>query len=199
MIVGRRAKELISRTARKSSERSPQSAPPNGLNGSPDPVRTILSQWQRERPDLDPAPMQLFGGLARVQLLSDVYLNAVLDRWGLSRGSFDVLAALRRAGSPFSLTPKQLSSSLMLSGAGMTSRLDRLEALKLIIRLPELNDRRSLRIQLTSRGVRLIDKVVPAVIEAQWKVASALGPEQMGSLTEALGSLTKILTETASR
>jgi DNA-binding MarR family transcriptional regulator len=87
----------------------------------------------------------------------------------------------------------------MLSGAGMTSRLDRLEALKLIVRLPEVNDRRSLRIQLTSRGVRLIDKVVPAVIEAQWKVASALGPEQMRSLTEALGALTKILAGTAGR
>jgi DNA-binding MarR family transcriptional regulator len=196
MIAGRRAKQPITKAASKSSERSRQ---PNGLDPSPDPVLTILSQWQRERPDLDSAPMQLFGGLARVQLLSDVYLNAVVDQWGLSRGSFDVLAALRRAGSPFSLTPKQLSSSLMLSGAGMTSRLDRLEALKLIVRLPEVNDRRSLRIQLTSRGVRLIDKVVPAVIEAQWKVASALGPEQMRSLTEALGALTKILAGTAGR
>lgn len=162
-----------------------------------DPVGLILSQWQRERPDLDPAPMQLFGLVARAQSLSDAYFNKTLERWDFSRGSFDVLAALRRAGPPFSLTPKQLSNSLMLSGAGMTSRLDRLEAQKFIIRLPEPNDRRSLKIQLTPRGVRLIDEIVPAVVEAQWKIASALGLGRTASLTNALRGLTNVLAQPA--
>ena len=164
-----------------------------------DPVETILTQWQRERPDLDPAPMQLFGLVARAQFLSTVYFNELLEQWNLSRGSFDVLAALRRSGPPFTLTPKQLSDSLMLSGAGMTSRLDRLESLRLIVRLPEPTDRRSLKIQLTPRGVRMIDEVVPAIVDAQWKIAATLGPEKTASLTKSMRLLTDALTKPRDR
>ena len=164
-----------------------------------DPVETILTQWRRERPDIDPAPMQLFGLVARAQFLSTVYFNELLEQWSLSRGSFDVLAALRRSGPPFTLTPKQLSNSLMLSGAGMTSRLDRLETLRLIIRLPEPTDRRSLKIQLTPRGVRVIDDVVPAIVDAQWKIAEVLGPEKTASLTKSMRLLADVLAKSGAR
>ncbi|SHH74737.1 MarR family winged helix-turn-helix transcriptional regulator [Bradyrhizobium erythrophlei] len=176
------------------SRRVPAKADPQA-----DPVETILTQWQRERPDLDPAPMQLFGLVARAQFLSTVYFNELLEQWNLSRGSFDVLAALRRSGPPFTLTPKQLSDSLMLSGAGMTSRLDRLESLRLIVRLPEPTDRRSLKIQLTPRGVRMIDEVVPAIVDAQWKIAATLGPEKTASLTKSMRQLTDALTKPRDR
>ena len=203
-MIKHKIKQKIVTVAGKRAN-APHRAPPprdaalvgNGLES--DPVDTILTQWQRERPDIDPAPMQLFGLLARAQLLSTLYFNDLLERWSLSRGSFDVLAALRRAGPPFSLTPKQLSKSLMLSGAGMTSRLDRLEALRLIIRLPEPTDRRSLKIQLTPRGVRLIDEVVPEIVDAQWKIASAMGSEKTAALTKALRMLTDILSKSDAR
>jgi DNA-binding MarR family transcriptional regulator len=158
-----------------------------------DPVSLIVAQWQRERPDLDPAPMRLFGALARAHLLTTPYLNRIVAAQGLARGTFDVLSALRRAGPPFSLTPKQLSESLMLSAAGMTSRLDRLEALRLIARLPEPNDRRSLKIQLTQRGVHLIDDIIPRIIEAQWRIISDLGVEKTTDLITLLGSLAEAL------
>ena len=47
-----------------------------------------------------------------------------LGCFGLSQGEFDVLAALRRAGAPFTLTPTGLARTLMLSPAPMTNRLD---------------------------------------------------------------------------
>jgi DNA-binding MarR family transcriptional regulator len=158
-----------------------------------DPVSVILAQWQRERPDIDPAPMRLFGLIARTQSMTTSFMNGALAKWGLSRPSFDVLATLRRAGPPFNLTPKSLSESLMLSGAGMTSRLDRLESLYLIARLPEPNDRRSLKIQLTDRGVRLIDEVVPGIVAAQWSIASKLGASKTDELIGLLNSFIALL------
>jgi DNA-binding MarR family transcriptional regulator len=139
------------------------------------PINTIVEQWHRERPDLDPEPMRLFGALAQAHLLTTPYMNNVLERHGLVRGTFDVLSALRRAGPPYSLTPKQLAESLLLSGAGMTNRLDRLESLNLIARLPEPNDRRSLKIQLTQKGVKLVDEIIPKFVEAQHRLVSRLG------------------------
>jgi len=160
-----------------------------------DPVSTIVAQWQRERPDIDPAPMLLFGLIARTQAMTTNFINDTLEKWKLSRASFDVLAALRRAGAPYCLTPKQLSESLMLSGAGMTSRLDRLEGLLLVARLPEPNDRRSVKIQLTDRGVRLIDEMIPDIVAAQWGVASRLGARETEDLIRLLGAFANSLAE----
>jgi DNA-binding MarR family transcriptional regulator len=164
-----------------------------GDSGARVPVNQIIEQWQRERPDLDPAPMRLFGALAQAHMLTTPYINRVIARHGLVRGTFDVLSALRRAGLPFSLTPKQLAESLMLSGAGMTSRLDRLEQLHLVARLPEPNDRRSLKIQLTQKGVRLIDEVIPQIVSAQWQLVSALGDRDTATLVDLLRRLTETL------
>lgn len=164
-----------------------------GDSGARVPVNQIIEQWQRERPDLDPAPMRLFGALAQAHMLTTPYINRVIARHGLVRGTFDVLSALRRAGLPFSLTPKQLAESLMLSGAGMTSRLDRLEQLHLVARLPEPNDRRSLKIQLTQKGVKLIDEVIPQIVAAQWQLVSALGDRDTATLVELLHRLTETL------
>jgi DNA-binding MarR family transcriptional regulator len=164
-----------------------------GDSGPRVPVNQIIEQWQRERPDLDPAPMRLFGALAQAHVLTTPYINRVIAKHGLVRGTFDVLSALRRAGLPFSLTPKQLAESLMLSGAGMTSRLDRLEQLHLVARLPEPNDRRSLKIQLTQKGVKLIDEVIPQIVAAQWQLVSSLGDRDTATLLDLLRRLTETL------
>jgi DNA-binding MarR family transcriptional regulator len=187
---GVRASRRIAAPARLGK---PRPAKPRPVKPQRDPVGLIVAQWQQERPDLDPAPMRLFGALARAHLLTTPYLNRVVVAHGLARGTFDVLSALRRAGPPFSLTPKQLSNSLMLSAAGMTSRLDRLETLRLVARLPEPNDRRSLRIQLTQRGKQLIDDVIPRIVETQWRVVSDLGVKKTTALIALLGNLTDVL------
>ena len=91
-----------------------------------------------------------------------------MAKHGVARGMFDVFAAFRRAGSPYRLPPSKLSKSLMLSGAGMTNRLDRLETLRLIVRQPEPNDRRSVRIQLTAKGLQLVEKTYsPSLVEIE--------------------------------
>ena len=64
----------------------------------------ILGQWRRERPDLDPIPIALFGMLARVYLISTRYINGTLEEFGLTREMFDVLATLRRSGPPYQLS-----------------------------------------------------------------------------------------------
>lgn len=157
------------------------------------PIDAIVEQWHRERPDLDPEPMRLFGAIAQAHLLTTPYMNSVLEQYGLVRGTFDVLSALRRAGPPYSLTPKQLAESLLLSGAGMTNRLDRLESLHLIARLPEPNDRRSLKIQLTQKGVKLVDEIIPRFVEAQRRLVLRLGTTETELLLGLLDRLSAAL------
>jgi DNA-binding MarR family transcriptional regulator len=130
-------------------------------------VATIISQWEMERPDLDFRAMSIFVALTRSHDLASRQIDRLAERHGLTRGMFDVLATLRRSGPPYSLTPKQLSASLLLSGAGMTSRLDSLEKLNLVTRVPEPSDRRSLQIRMTRRGVSLVDRILPELLATQ--------------------------------
>jgi DNA-binding MarR family transcriptional regulator len=167
--------------------------PPATSPSDTSPIGRLVAQWERERPDLDPAPMLTFGLIARTHALSTEFLNRLLAERGLNRGTFDVLAALRRAGQPYRLTPKQLSESLMLSGAGMTSRLDRLESKHLIARQPDAEDRRSLQIELTPRGIALIDSILPEFVAGQHEIAGRLGASGAAELNRLLTRLSEAL------
>ncbi len=122
-----------------------------------DPIDRILEQWQRERPDLDLSAIGVFGRLARLNRRIEASVEEVLARHGLRPGEFDVLTALRRAGSPYTLIPSELSAMMMMSRAGMTNRLDRLESTGLVERSLDRADRRSFRVRLTKKGLDLID------------------------------------------
>jgi DNA-binding MarR family transcriptional regulator len=145
-------------------------------------IDTIFRQWRTERPDIDASPVHIYGLICELYLQSTAFINEILAPYDLYRGTFDALTALRRAGAPYSLTPKQLTKSLMLSAAGLTSRLDRLEAMKLIARLPEPSDRRTLRITLTSTGKALVDKLLPLMFEEQRRRLEPLGQRRQKRL-----------------
>lgn len=124
-----------------------------------DAVDEIIEQWRRERPDLDLGAMELLGRLGRLAAYLVRAVDETFVRHGIAHGEYDVLAALRRSGAPFTLTPSELADTLMLSRAGMTSRLDRLEQAGLVERQANEDDRRSLLIRLTDGGRGLVDRV----------------------------------------
>ncbi|MFD0475212.1 hypothetical protein ACFQ0B_48415 [Nonomuraea thailandensis] len=64
-----------------------------------DAVDLILSQWQRERPDVDVWPMGIIGRVSRLSRVLDRELREFFAAQGLERWEFDVLATLRRSGS----------------------------------------------------------------------------------------------------
>ncbi len=72
---------------------------------------------------------------------------------------FDLLAQLDRA--PDGLTMGELSSRLMVSNGNVTGLTEALVREGLVSRLPEPDDRRSLRIRLTAAGKRAFDAMTP--------------------------------------
>ena len=152
-------------------------------------VDNILSQWQLARPDLDPTPIALFGIIARVYLISKPRISKTLGEFGLTREMFDVLATLRRSGPPYRLTPTQLSHSLVLTGPGMTNRLDRLEEAGLVLRTPDSRDRRSVHISLTSEGFKLIEEVTPQLADSERRLLASFDPDKTRQLIGLLEEL----------
>ncbi|KAA2265684.1 MarR family transcriptional regulator [Solihabitans fulvus] len=151
-----------------------------------DHVDLITEQWNVERPELDTVPMAVFGRIYRITRLMGDRMDRTYARFGLSRGEFDVLATLRRAGEDHDLSPSQLSTRLMLTTGGMTGRLDKLERAGLVERVPDPTDRRALRVQLTGHGLEVIDEAVVAGLDVQAAAVAALTPEQTAALDDAL-------------
>ncbi len=164
----------------------PGRRPTAGARAARDQVDAIFSQWRTERPDIDTSPVQIYGLIARIQIQCTAFIEEALVPFDLTRGTFDVLTALRRAGTPYSLTPKQLVQSLLLSGAGLTSRLNKLESQNLIARLAEPSDRRTLRVQLTASGEAVINEAIPRVFDVQRSRLQKLGDDGQKRLLEEL-------------
>ncbi|MEV5434837.1 MarR family transcriptional regulator [Streptomyces sp. NPDC052682] len=154
-----------------------------------DPVDAIIGQWAAVRPDLDTTAMEVFGRISRLSRAMGDRIEKTYATFGVSRGEFDVLATLRRSGEPYTLSPRQLSATLMLTTGGMTGRLDKLERAGLLRRSPDPHDRRGLKVTLTPQGLELVDEAVGAGLAVQTEALSALDTEQAGQLAGLLREL----------
>ncbi|MFE2483700.1 MarR family winged helix-turn-helix transcriptional regulator [Streptomyces mirabilis] len=154
-----------------------------------DPVDAIIEQWATVRPDLDTAAMEVFGRVFRLARTMGDRMEKAYAPYGISRGEFDVLATLRRSDAPYTLSPRQLSATLMLTTGGMTGRLDKLERAGLLRRSPDPHDRRGLQVTLTDKGLRLIDEAVGAGLAVQTEALAHLDEEQADQLAALLREL----------
>jgi DNA-binding MarR family transcriptional regulator len=160
-----------------------------------DIIDKIVEDWHRERPDLDPSPMEIVGRVLISAKRLEKRLDAYLKPYGLSQWSFDLLATLRRQGTPFTLTPSQLSEEMMLSSGAMTNRIDRLEAAGYVERTHDPNDRRGYLISLSESGRELIDRAIEARFQEANEAINSLSKKEISSLN----SLIKALLEELSK
>ncbi|QDT43010.1 Multiple antibiotic resistance protein MarR [Gimesia alba] len=146
----------------------------------------LISQWKSERPDLDATPMAVVGRILRLSTHLDRRVNEVLKPFGLALWGFDILATLRRSGSPYAMTPTELMDAVMLSSGAMTNRIDRLEQLGFVERQPSPSDRRSLQVKLTKRGRKIIDEAIAARFEEADQAQTSLKKQDRKQLADLL-------------
>jgi DNA-binding MarR family transcriptional regulator len=119
----------------------------------------------------------------------DAGINARLAEFGLTRGSWDVLASLRRSGPPHRLSPTQLYLELMRTSGAMTHRLYGLERAGLISRVPDPQDGRGLLVELTRKGLALADQVAPAHLANERALLAPISDEEQATLINTLRKL----------
>ncbi|KPH09689.1 MarR family transcriptional regulator [Rhizobium acidisoli] len=151
-----------------------------------DHVDKILAQWRQERPDLDVEPMGLLGRLKRLGTHLGREVEAVLLKHGLSTSAFDVLATLRRAGAPHRLSPGELLEMTMVSSGTMTNRIDQLEKAGFVERVVNPDDRRSVLIALTDKGLATVETAVGAHVANQHRLMGNLSAADKAELDRLL-------------
>lgn len=154
-----------------------------------DPVDEIVEQWRRQRPDLDPDPMLVIGRIDRLSAAFDVRLRPTFAEAGLGNGDFDVLAALRRAGPPYELTPGALSRSMMVTTGAVTKRIDRLERQGLVARTVAPSDGRGRLVSLTPAGVELVDGLIGRHLAREATLLDGLEEHERARLADLLSKL----------
>ena len=154
-----------------------------------DEVDRIVAAWQRERPDLDVSPLQVLSRVTRLARYLDRARSAAFARHELETWEFDVLAALRRSGAPYRLSPGQLVAQTMVTSGTMTNRIDRLAGRGLVRRLPDPADGRGVMVRLEDSGRALADAALADLLQIERAVLSVLNPAQHEQLSGLLRDL----------
>jgi DNA-binding MarR family transcriptional regulator len=167
------------------------------------PRYECLLEAAKRFPDLDPSACDVFLNLLRT---GDEVFRVTENNYashGLSQGRFGVLMLLWRCScAPTEagagehclpdgpLTPAELAAAAGVTRATMTGLIDTLEHAGLAKRVRDANDRRMMSVNLTSKGRKLLETVMPLHFRGMAKIMSPLKESERKTLVRLL---TKIL------
>lgn len=160
----------------------------------PDQIDKRLAIWAVELPELD---LETEGIVDRLTLIAKQLrrsLDETASSYGLTLADWGLLSVLRGSGAPYVLTAGELASRGWLTPGAMTARLDRLEERGLVRRVPDDDDRRVLRIELTEEGRTTWDDAVGVQAEKERLLSGALTAAERKQLDGLLRKLLRGLT-----
>ncbi|WGX97061.1 MarR family winged helix-turn-helix transcriptional regulator [Nocardioides sp. L-11A] len=124
----------------------------------------------------------------------DRYLRAAKQRAvatvGLTDFEYNTLHLLMIRDTPGSASPTELAAELGMSGAGMTGRLDGLEKAGWIRRIPSVDDRRRVIVEVTRSGMAAWRRAMDIRGEAENDLADALTERELATLNRLLKKVT---------
>jgi DNA-binding MarR family transcriptional regulator len=154
-----------------------------------DEVDELVEAWRHERTDLDLAPVEVFSRISRLSRHLDLARKQAFTEQHIESWEFDVLAALRRAGAPYELSPGRLLKQTLVTSGTMTNRVDRLTARGLVERLPDPHDRRGVLVRLTARGRTTVDAAFESLLAREHRLLADLPDHERGQLAQLLRAL----------
>ncbi len=154
-----------------------------------DEVDRLVGAWARERPDLDVRPLEVLSRVTRLARHLDRARRTAFEAHQLEVWEFDVLAALRRAGAPYALSPGQLLAQTMVTSGTMTNRVDRLESRGLVQRLPDPADRRGVQVRLMAQGKDRVDAALADLLHRERDLLKGLSRTDQDELSALLRRL----------
>ncbi len=154
-----------------------------------DEVDELVEAWRRERPELDLTPVEVFSRISRLSRHLDLARKQAFTEHRIESWEFDVLAALRRAGAPYELSPGRLLKETLVTSGTMTNRVDRLTARGLVDRLPDPHDRRGVLVRLTAQGKATVDAAFEALVARERDLLADLPAGDRDRLARVLRTL----------
>ena len=133
--------------------------------------------------------MEVLSRISRLAHHLDRRRAAAFSAHGLESWEFDVLAALRRSGRPYQLSPGELLRETLVTSGTMTNRVDRLAARGLVSRDDHPGDRRGVLVRLTDKGKETVDAALVDLLNAERVMLGSLSDNEQSQLAAVLRHL----------
>ena len=145
-----------------------------------DNVSRIVRESCQAWPGYEAYSLEVVLRILRAYHFFDQELVRGLTDFDVSPGESGVLMELRLAGPPHKMTPTQLHNRLLVTSGGMIGRIDRLESRGLVCRSPDPEDRRSILVEFTEDGIKLIEVVAHTHLRIMEHLTAGLTLEEQG-------------------
>jgi DNA-binding MarR family transcriptional regulator len=165
-----------------------------GMADGEDGVDRIQAAWQRERPGMPVASIGVITRIWRIAKLLDDERRRTDARAGMDAATRDLLSTLRRAGPPYRLAAGEIARQSLVSAGAISQRVARAEQRGLVRRGRGGDDGRSVLVELTDTGHRLIEDHVDDLLHHEETLLDSLDAAQREQLTELLRVLLGDLT-----
>jgi DNA-binding MarR family transcriptional regulator len=151
------------------------SVPRPRKRGERDHVDTFLEEISADLPEhLDLTVEGIVDRIGGINYRIKRMHNETLDQLGLTLSDWHVLTALRWSGAPYRRKAGWLARRADLTSGAMTSRLDALEKDGLVRRLRDPDDRRSVLVELTEKGLERHEQAMAIQAPKEALLADAL-------------------------
>lgn len=156
---------------------------------SPYPAAAIAEAWRRERPGTPTDSIGIVTPLWRLAKLFADDRRRLLTELGVDPATLDLLSVLRRAGTPYELTTRQLAERTLVTAGAISQRVGRAEQAGLVERRTEGDGSRAVIVTLTETGHALIERTVDQVLTRESELVSSLTAPERDLLAGKLQSL----------
>jgi DNA-binding MarR family transcriptional regulator len=137
---------------------------------SEDSVDRNVREWLAAVPETPVGEYPIYGRIMHAARLYEAAQTRIAERHGMSYRDIYLLMTLRRAGR--ALTPTELLDESSITMAAMTKRTDRLVESGFLQRSRDPGDGRSIRIELTEAGRRLVDEDIRTKRQPEFELAA---------------------------
>nr|WP_232328108.1 MarR family transcriptional regulator [Kibdelosporangium sp. MJ126-NF4]CEL17217.1 Transcriptional regulator, MarR family [Kibdelosporangium sp. MJ126-NF4]CTQ91553.1 Transcriptional regulator, MarR family [Kibdelosporangium sp. MJ126-NF4] len=150
---------------------------------------SIAEAWRRELPGVAAGSIEIITPLWQVaKLLADERMRT-LRRLRVEPATLDLLSTLRRAGTPYTLTTRQIAERTFVTAGAISQRVARAEQAGLVTRAKSTASRRAVAVTLTPAGHELVESTVRDLLEHEESLVAALTGRQRSELATSLNDL----------
>lgn len=156
---------------------------------SPYPAAEIAAAWRRERPGTPTDSIGIVTPLWRLAKLFADDRRRLLADLGVDPATLDLLSVLRRAGTPYELSTRELAERTLVTAGAISQRVARGEQTGLVERRTKTDGSRTVVVSLTSAGHDLVERTVDQVLTREADLVSSLSASERELLAGKLQSL----------
>lgn len=151
-----------------------------------DYIDEVIQEWAEQIPDLETKGLAIGGRIVVLARLIEGQVDKHLASHKLQIWGFDVLASLYRSGPPYTQVPTRLMRNCFLSSGSITNRVTRLSDRGLVVRTPAQDDKRSIKVTLTPKGIELVEKAMLDRVDKMKPTFDLLSARDQETLTKLL-------------